>query len=200
MPVSALRNHVSTQSVSTGLGSTATRGSVLIRITVQASKPKRAAAAANVLGDVVIADTTSPYVKKSIASLQRKLASYQKQLVSVGRLVDQYNATLKASSLAPFDKLILVNQVDNALLRQGNLNDKIATTDAQLTLAQNIEIAQIVSRGLRRQDHGALAPELDPGRGPDRPHRRGDRRDRHRLAPAPPATCLAPSASRIGRP
>jgi capsular polysaccharide biosynthesis protein len=146
MPVSALRNHVSTQSVSTGLGSTAARGSVLIRITVQASKPKRAAAAANVLGDVVIADTTSPYVQKSIASLQRKLASYQKQLVSVGRLVDQYNATLKASNLAPFDKLILVNQVDNALLRQGNLNDKIAATDAQLTLAQNIEIAQIVSK------------------------------------------------------
>ena len=28
--------------------------------------------------------------------------------------------------LDPFDRLILVNQVDNALLRQGNLNDKIA--------------------------------------------------------------------------
>jgi capsular polysaccharide biosynthesis protein len=136
---------VSTQSLSTGLGSSASRGSNLIKLTVRLHRPKRAEDAANALGQVLIADTTSNYVRSSIRTYQSKVASYTKQLASLSRVIDQYNKTLATSKVAPFDRLILVNQVDNALLRQGNLNDKIAATQQQLTLAQNVEIAQLVS-------------------------------------------------------
>ena len=145
VPVSELRGHVSTQSLSTGLGTSASRGSNLIRLTVRLHKPKRAEDAANALGAVVIQDTTSQYVQSSIRSFQSKLASYNRQLESISRLIDQYNKTLASADLPPFERLILVNQVDNTLLRQGNMNDKIAATQQQLTLAQNVEIAQLVS-------------------------------------------------------
>jgi capsular polysaccharide biosynthesis protein len=145
VPVSDLRGHVSTQSLSTGLWSSASRGSNLIKLTVRLHRPKRAEDAANALGQVLIADTTSNYVRSSIRTYQSKVASYTKQLASLSRVIDQYNKTLATSKVAPFDRLILVNQVDNALLRQGNLNDKIAATQQQLTLAQNVEIAQLVS-------------------------------------------------------
>jgi capsular polysaccharide biosynthesis protein len=145
VPVSELRGHVSTQSLSTGLGSSASRGSNLIKLTVRLHKPKRAEDAANALGQVVIDDTTSNYVQSSIRTYQSKTASYTRQLASLSRVIDQYNKTLSTTKLDPFDRLILVNQVDNALLRQGNLNDKIAATQQQLTLAQNVEIAQTVS-------------------------------------------------------
>jgi len=145
VPVSELRGHVSTQSLSTGLGSSASRGSNLIKLTVRLHKPKRAEDAANALGQVVIDDTTSNYVQSSIRTYQSKTASYTRQLGSLSRVIDQYNKTLSTVKLDPIDRLILVNQVDNALLRQGNLNDKIAATQQQLTLAQNVEIAQTVS-------------------------------------------------------
>jgi capsular polysaccharide biosynthesis protein len=145
VPVSELRGHVSTQSLSTGLGSSASRGSNLIKLTVRLHKPKRAEDAANALGQVVIDDTTSNYVQSSIRTYQSKTASYTRQLESLSRVIDQYNKTLSTVKLDPIDRLILVNQVDNALLRQGNLNDKIAATQQQLTLAQNVEIAQTVS-------------------------------------------------------
>jgi len=145
VPVSSLRGHVSTQSISTGLGSSASRGSSLIKITVRQPKPRHAEDAANALGRIVIDDTTSSYVRSSIATFQRKIASYTRQLDSISTLIDQYNKTLRTTSLQPFEKLILVNQVDNTLLRQGNLNDKIAATQQQLTLAQNVEISQPVS-------------------------------------------------------
>jgi capsular polysaccharide biosynthesis protein len=145
VPVSELRGHVSTQSLSTGLGSSASRGSNLIKLTVRLHRPKRAEDAANALGQVVIDDTTSNYVQSSIRTYQSKTASYTRQLASLSRVIDQYNKTLSTVKLDPLDRLILVNQVDNALLRQGNLNDKIAATQQQLTLAQNVEIAQTVS-------------------------------------------------------
>jgi capsular polysaccharide biosynthesis protein len=143
--VSDLRGKVTTQSLSTGLGSSSSRGSNLIKLTVRLHKPKRAEEAANALGQVLINDTTSDYVRSSIRTYQSKIASYTRQLESLSRVIDQYNKTLSTSKLDPFDRLILVNQVDNALLRQGNLNDKITATQQQLTLAQNVEIAQLVS-------------------------------------------------------
>ena len=143
--VSELRGKVTTQSLSTGLGSSTSRGSSLIRITVRQHKPRRAEEAANALGQVLIRDTTSDYVRSSIRTYQSKIASYQRQLGSLSRVIDQYNKTLSTTNVEPFNRLILVNQVDNALLRQGNLNDKITATQQQLTLAQNVEIAQLVS-------------------------------------------------------
>ena len=40
---------------------------------------------------------------------------------------------------------MVVSQLDSAVARQGNLNDRLATTQDQLILAQNIEIAQVIT-------------------------------------------------------
>ena len=50
VPVSDLRGHVSTQSLSTGLGSSASRGSNLIKLTVRLHRPKRAEDAVRAAG------------------------------------------------------------------------------------------------------------------------------------------------------
>jgi capsular polysaccharide biosynthesis protein len=144
VPVAKIRGHVSTQSVSTGLGSAASRGANLIRVTAQLSKPKHAEDVANALGNIVIADTTSPYVKKSIATYQSKESRYNAQLTSLTRVIDSYNNALSTRHLGFLAKLIMVNQLDAAIARQGTLNDKLAATDQQLTLVQNVEIAQLI--------------------------------------------------------
>lgn len=144
VPVGTIRGHVTTESIATGLGSAASRGANLIRINVQLHKPKHAEDVANALGNIVIADTTSPYVKKSIATYQSKERRYNAQLTSLTRVIDSYTTALAKERLAFLPKLIMVNQLDAAIARQGALNDKLAATDQQLTLVQNIEIAQLI--------------------------------------------------------
>jgi capsular polysaccharide biosynthesis protein len=144
VPVGTIRGHVTTESIATGLGSAASRGANLIRINVQLHKPKHAEDVANALGNIVIADTTSPYVKKSIATYQSKERRYNAQLTSLTRVIDSYTTALAKEHLAFLPKLIMVNQLDAAIARQGALNDKLAATDQQLTLVQNIEIAQLI--------------------------------------------------------
>jgi capsular polysaccharide biosynthesis protein len=146
VPVGTLRGHVTTESIATGLGSTASRGANLIKITVQLHKPKHAEDVANALGNIVIADTTSPYVKKSILTYQSKEKRYNDQLTSLTRVIESYTTALAKEHLAFLPKLIMVNQLDAAIARQGALNDKLAATDQQLTLVQNVEIAQLISR------------------------------------------------------
>jgi len=140
-----LQGHVSTSTVSTGQGSTASRGSVLIRITVQLEKPKKTAAAADALGEIVAAQSTGTYVTASIATLKQDLVGNRRLLASVGQQIAAYNKVLSTQNLNPFDKLLLVTQLNNAISRQGNLNDKIEAQTQQLTLAQNIELAQVIS-------------------------------------------------------
>jgi hypothetical protein len=143
--VAKLRDQVSTQSIQTGAGAVAARGAVLIKITVQLQNAKEASDAANAIARIIVADTEGPFVRQSLKADQSKIASYSKQLVSVGKVIDQYNQVLATQKLDPFNKLVLTTQVDNALLRQGNLNDKLTATQATLSLLQNIEIGQIVS-------------------------------------------------------
>jgi hypothetical protein len=148
MPVNKLRGNVSTQTVSTGASSsTASRGATLIKITVQVNRKRWAEDAANALGSIVISDTTGPYVRKSIATYERKEKTYNAQLASLANLISTYNKSLTNSKFDFLTKLVVVNQLDAAIQRQGNINDKLATTDQQLTLAQNVEIAQFISHG-----------------------------------------------------
>ena len=144
VPVGKLRGRVTTESIATGVGSAASRGANLIRITVQSTKPKHAEDAANALGNIVVSDTTSPYVKKSIKTYLSKEKRYNAQLTSLTRVIESYTTALAKEHLAFLPKLIMVNQLDAAIARQGALNDKLAATDQQLTLVQNIEIAQLI--------------------------------------------------------
>jgi hypothetical protein len=145
MSVGELRGHVSTEIVATGLGAASSRAAVLIRITVQLPRAKRAEDAANALTEIVKRRTTSIYVRQSIATYQSKIKNYTNQLATLANLIASFTGTLKKEHLAPLDELVLVSQLDSAVARQGNLNDRLATAQDQLTLAQNIEIAQLVS-------------------------------------------------------
>jgi uncharacterized protein involved in exopolysaccharide biosynthesis len=144
MSVGELRGHIRTDTVETGVGSANSRAAVLIRITVELHKRKRAEQAANALAAIVKRDTTSIYVRQSIATYKTKIASYTSQLAALENLITNLSSVVSEQSLDPLNKLVLVSQLDNAVQRQGNLNDKLTTTQAQLTLAQNIEIAQTV--------------------------------------------------------
>src|SRR3954454_12527273 len=68
MSVGELRGHVTTETVETGLGATISRAAVLIRITAQLPRAKRAEDAANALAQIVKRRTTSQYVIGSIAT------------------------------------------------------------------------------------------------------------------------------------
>jgi capsular polysaccharide biosynthesis protein len=140
-----LRTGVSTASLSTGLGtSTASRGSQLIQITVRLPKAAETAAAANALGAEIATESTSQYVTQSIATLQADLAGNQQHLKNIQQQINAYSQVLKTQQLDPFNKLILVTQLGNAELQEGNLNDKIVDETQEVTLTESIEKASIV--------------------------------------------------------
>jgi capsular polysaccharide biosynthesis protein len=143
--VAELRGHVSTSTVNTGIGATAARGSVLVEITVQLSKATAAADAANAVGAIVAKASTGQYVYQSIGILERSLKSAENRLKSVNREVTQYATVLALPNIDPFNKLDLITQADNALARQGNLNQTISDEQQQLTLTRNIELATIIT-------------------------------------------------------
>jgi capsular polysaccharide biosynthesis protein len=145
MPVGQLRGDVTTHTISTGAGSAASRGSSLIQVIVQAKKKKWAEDAANALGKIVQDQTTSTYVKKSIAIYETRNKNFSTRLTSVNGLIDTFDQALTDKSLSPIDRLTLAVQLDSAVGRQGNLQDEISGNQQQLTLAQQIEQAQIIS-------------------------------------------------------
>ena len=143
--IGALRGHVGTQTVSTGASSsTASRGAVLIEITVQLHKPKHAEDAANALGGIVVADTTSKYVSQSIDGFTVKIRNYEVQLSILKQRIDELNKDVNAPSLNFTDKLLLVASLDNAQTRFGTISDNLSLAQQQKTLAQSVELAQTI--------------------------------------------------------
>jgi len=97
MRASDLRGNVSTQSVSTGTGSTLVRttGNPLVRITVQASTRRRAQAAANALARIVV-KRLSPYADRKIEALKQRIADDQDQIDAIRRGASTGDAVSKA--------------------------------------------------------------------------------------------------------
>ena len=142
--VGALRGHVSTQTVATGASSsTASRGAVLLEITVQLAKPKHAEDAANALGNIVKTDT-SPYVQQSIGAYATKIKDFQTELVALQKRIDILNTAVTAPGLPDVEKLIAASQLDNAQTRFGTISDNLSLAQQQQTLAQTVELAQII--------------------------------------------------------
>lgn len=146
MPIAQLRNHVRTETVATGAGNAAQTGAQLVRITVTGHKPRRIEQAADALAEIVKTDTTGKFVQQQIIKLNGRIKIFNTNLAAVDKLIAGYqDAVDQSSNLPPLDKLVLVNQLDAAIQRQGNLNDKIFATDQQLTLLNTIEIAQVIT-------------------------------------------------------
>ena len=86
MPAGALRGHIATQTISSGAGSSLVRttGNPLVKITVQASTRRRAAAAANALAAAVV-DRLSGFADGKIETLKARIAQDQQELDAIGQ-------------------------------------------------------------------------------------------------------------------
>jgi hypothetical protein len=131
MRAADLRGHVSTQSISTGAGSTVVRttGNPLVRVTVQASTRRRAAAAANGLSGIVV-HRLAPYADRKIDALEQRIADDQKQIDAINRGV---------SSGDPLGKAVLAVQV-------GDVLDDQLQAKQLLIQAQEIERPKVLTR------------------------------------------------------
>jgi hypothetical protein len=132
MPVSQLRGNVATQAISTGAGSTSltrTTGNPLVKITVQASTRRRAAAAANALANVVV-DQLAPYADRKIKTLQDRISSVQEEIDALRR---------GASAGDPATRAVLAVQL-------GSLLDDQLQAKQLLVQAQEIERPRVLTR------------------------------------------------------
>ena len=135
---SQLRGHVTTATVLTGSGTTASRGTVLIQIIVQLPKVKKAEDAASALQKIVIAETTSPYVKESVNVIDTEIKNYTAELASLAKSTKTLNAAV-AHTTDPVLKAILAVQGDSAAQRQATFSNNLATAQQQKALAQSVE-------------------------------------------------------------
>jgi uncharacterized membrane-anchored protein YhcB (DUF1043 family) len=131
MRANELRGHVSTQAISTGAGSSLVRttGNPLVKITVQASTRRRAAAAANALAGVVV-DRLAPYADRKIDTLKQRIADDQTQIDAIRRA---------ASSGDPVAKAVLAVQI-------GDVLDDQLQAKQLLIQAQEIERPKVLTR------------------------------------------------------
>jgi uncharacterized protein involved in exopolysaccharide biosynthesis len=127
-----LRGHISTQTISSGAGSTSvvrTTGNPLVRITVQASTRRRAQVAANALAGIVVA-RLAPYADRKIASLKQRIDDDQAQIDAIRRA---------SSSGDALGKAVLAVQV-------GDVLDDQLQAKQLLIQAQEIERPQVLTR------------------------------------------------------
>ena len=147
MRPAGLRGHVSVAQVGTATGTGATRAAPLISLTVQGAHRVNVAAAANALADIVVAETTAPYVGVKIRTYTTTLASVDRQLVSINtRLRALTDALKSAAHLDPLQQLVIVSEEDNAEARQGNLIAQQEALQTQLAFATQVESAKVVER------------------------------------------------------
>lgn len=150
---SQLRGHISVSAVNLSTGtsssSTSTRNAVLVELTVHNKKGKRAEDAANALAQVIKAKTTSNYVRQSITAYQTVLGNFAKRVATLNTRIQALNAALSSpqgKALSPLDQLVLASQLDTAEATLGATQNSETTTRQQLTLAQSVELTQIIQQ------------------------------------------------------
>jgi capsular polysaccharide biosynthesis protein len=145
--IGQLRGQVRISAVNQATGTTSNRNAVLVDVTVRQSKPKRAEDAANALASVIQEKTTSHYVKQSFAIYEQRLANFKARVTTLDRRIATLNEVLaKSTGLQPFDKLVLVSELDQAEAALGSTLDSQTSTQQQLTLAQSVEQTQVIQQ------------------------------------------------------
>jgi uncharacterized protein involved in exopolysaccharide biosynthesis len=145
MKVSALRGNVASSAVS---GSSAAKTAVnpLVTITVKGSQPRRVSLAANALANVVVGEI-STYADQKIASLRTLLSSETSGIDTANaRMAVLQKAIQSGSGLTQTDRLILVTQLAAVSQQSQQLTQQQTETRLQLTLAQQVEKARLVTR------------------------------------------------------
>jgi capsular polysaccharide biosynthesis protein len=147
--VGQLRGHVTTSAIDQNTGAataTTTRNAVLIEVTVQLPKKKKAEDAANAIVEIIQKTTTSTYVTQSIAIIQSEITNFKRRLVTEKKRLDATNAALAQPNLTLDQNLLLADDADTAVANYDQTQQALLTTNQQLILAQEVETTQIIQR------------------------------------------------------
>lgn len=147
-PPAKLRNKTSVQPVQ---GNVARLGQVqLYNIVVTGDAPRRTAAAANALADIV-ADRTSRYADAKIASLEEQIAAGEQELEGIEARVDATQAALDEPGLSTTEQLVLLNLIGLAEQRRTTVQTDVGTRQQLLALALEVERARVIERAVARK-------------------------------------------------
>jgi hypothetical protein len=134
MPARDLRGKISTKTISTGIGTGASRPAVnpLVRVSVQASTRRRAQVAANELAAVVV-ERLSPFADAKIAGFKERIAADQDQIDAIRR---QASGSSDATATAVFS------------IRMGDVLDDQLQAKQLLIQAEQIERPRVLTRAV----------------------------------------------------
>ena len=160
--VGELRGHVTLSTVNEATGQISGNvnngqisgniNSILVLLSVQMSRPKRAEDAANALAELVQKSTLSGYVAQSISIFNVRLGNYAARLKTLRLRIQSLNDVLSNSqSLAPLDRLVLVSELDQAEAAQGSTLDSQTLTQQQLILAKDVELTHVIQQATRAE-------------------------------------------------
>ena len=138
-----LRRGVSTKAVS---GAVARAGQTqLVEVSVRGPWREESAKAANRLAETVV-ERVSGYVDSKISALGQLADSQEHELDRLGRQLDENEAAIASGTgLEPVERLTLANLGVILEQRRGQLVEDLLQTRQLLTLAQDVERAQVVT-------------------------------------------------------
>ncbi len=146
--VGQLRGHVSTAGVDLNTGSTTSastnRNAVLVQISVQLPKKKKAEDAANAIANIVKQTTTSQYVRASIGIINSQIANFKRREVTEKSRINAINKALGQPNLTLDQSLLLQNAADTALANYQQTQQTLLTTQQSLYLAKQVQQTLII--------------------------------------------------------
>lgn len=139
-----LRRGVSTKAVS---GAIARAGQTqLVEVSVRGPWREESAAAANRLAETVV-ERISVYVDSKITALGQLAGSQERELDRLGRQIEENESAIASGTgLEPVERLTLANLGVILEQRRGQLLEDLLQTRQLLTLAQDVERAQVVTQ------------------------------------------------------
>jgi uncharacterized protein involved in exopolysaccharide biosynthesis len=143
IPVGKLRGKISTESI-TGTPPRAGQNP-LVQVEVHGDAPLKVARAANSLTNTVV-ERVSIYVDTKIRTYLAQLKVVNEALASIQQRVATYNRAIENERLSLLEQLVLISQIDNAEQRRVGLLNQQTQTQQLLSLARNVERADVVER------------------------------------------------------
>lgn len=149
----ALRNEVSTQSISGAARGRVAGQNPLVEVSVQTDTRRSAAVAAETLAERVVVDV-SGYVREKIDALEEQISSDRRELQSIDSRLridrEELDAVRRDRSLSLAERLIAVTNFNSAIgfgeQRRAVVQQDLLEARQLLSLARNVEQARVVER------------------------------------------------------
>lgn len=139
-----LREGISSKGVG-GVGPK-TASTQLVEVAVRGPWRRQSADAANLLAETVV-ERVSDYADTKIAQFTELLVSREREIGAVEESIERYRAALETDrTLSSAEKLVLVSLLGEAERERGQLVEQRTEGQLSLSLAQNVERAQVVTR------------------------------------------------------